>query len=57
MPVIEILNPQDPIPGVESEYTVVKGEEVDGITGSKAGEVGDHCPTSPRFQFPGEASP
>ena len=29
MPVIEILNPQDPIPGVESEYTVVKGEEVE----------------------------
>ena len=29
MPVIEILNPQDPIPGVKSMYTVLKGEEVD----------------------------
>ena len=29
MPVIEILNPQDPIPGVDSKYTVLKGMEVD----------------------------
>ena len=28
MPVIEILNPQDPIPEVVSMYTVLEGEEV-----------------------------
>ena len=29
MPVIEILNPQDPIPEVTSMFTVLKGEEVE----------------------------
>ena len=28
MPVIEILNPQDPIPQVKSVYTALKGVEV-----------------------------
>ena len=28
MPVIEILNPQDPIPEVKSVYTALKGVEV-----------------------------
>ena len=29
MPVIEILNPQDPIPEVKSVYTALKGVEVE----------------------------
>ena len=29
MPVIEILNPQDPIPEVKSMYTVLNGAEVE----------------------------